>query len=228
MIPEKVFAVWGVDSLKPDHGSPHHRGRGGGLLGQRRHELDRSRGEVAFPQLDVATINATPPTAYTQVTDPSVGFDGQGNVYVLTLQTSGATDGELYLTEFNFSGYDAERQVRSPTTASSTSGLPAPTRRPARSWPSMRPRQPPRRSRTLMRTTSTSPGPASTPNPPIPIPIPGPASTRTGPSWSSGLPFPIRQANEESLAFSGVTDRQCGWQLRPAARFAPAARDQPE
>ena len=60
--------------------------------------------QVAFPQLDVATINATPPTAYTQVTDPSVAFDGQGNVYVLTLQTTGADDGALYLTEFNFSG----------------------------------------------------------------------------------------------------------------------------
>jgi len=38
------------------------------------------------------------------VTDPSVAFDSQGNVYVLTLQTTGDGDGELYLTEFNFSG----------------------------------------------------------------------------------------------------------------------------
>jgi len=60
--------------------------------------------DASPPQLDVATINASPRTDYTQVTDPSVAFDGQGNVYVLSLQTSGAADGELYLTKFNFSG----------------------------------------------------------------------------------------------------------------------------
>src|SRR5690348_138034 len=36
-----------------------------------------------FPILDAATIDSTPPTAYTQVTDPSVGFDSQGNFYVM-------------------------------------------------------------------------------------------------------------------------------------------------
>src|SRR5262249_21711925 len=53
---------------------------------------------------DAATITATPPTAYTQVTHPSVGFDSQGNVYVLTMQTSGTTDGALTLSKFDFSG----------------------------------------------------------------------------------------------------------------------------
>ena len=56
------------------------------------------------PILDAATIGATPPTNYTQVLDPSVAFDGQGNVYVLALQTSGATDGAVVLHKFDFTG----------------------------------------------------------------------------------------------------------------------------
>jgi hypothetical protein len=42
-------------------------------------------GEVSFPVLDPRTITATPPTPYTQVTDPSLGFDSQGNVYLVTM-----------------------------------------------------------------------------------------------------------------------------------------------
>ena len=54
--------------------------------------------------LDAATIDATPPTAYVQVTNPSLAFDAEHNVYILALQSSGATDGALTLTKFDFSG----------------------------------------------------------------------------------------------------------------------------
>ena len=89
--PQKLFAVWGVDlsSVSPvPHTTAIVRG---GLLEQWRCGWHSLGEEVANPQLDVATINASPATDYTQVTDPSFGFDAQGNVYVLTLQTSGAS-----------------------------------------------------------------------------------------------------------------------------------------
>ncbi|MGA2702789.1 MAG: VCBS repeat-containing protein [Isosphaeraceae bacterium] len=101
---QKLFAVWGVDlsSLSP---VPHTTAVVEGAYSTNGGTSWTGLGqEVASPQRDVATINATPPTDYTEVTDPSVAFDGQGNVYVLTLQTTGAADGELYLTRFNFSG----------------------------------------------------------------------------------------------------------------------------
>jgi len=101
---QKLFAVWGVDlsSLSP---VPHTTAVVEGAFSDNGGTSWTGLGQqVASPQPDVATINATPPTAYAEVTDPSVAFDGQGNVYVLTLQTTGAADGELYLTKFNFSG----------------------------------------------------------------------------------------------------------------------------
>ena len=63
------------------------------------------------PIIDAATIGASPPTDYTQVTDPSVAFDGQGNFYVLALQTSGATDGALTLSKYNFGASSAPQQT---------------------------------------------------------------------------------------------------------------------
>jgi subtilisin-like proprotein convertase family protein len=108
--PEKIFAVWGVD-LSSLTTVPHTTAVVEGAYSNNGGATWTSLGEnVAPPQLDVATIDATPPTAYTQVTDPSVGFDSQHNVYVLTLQSSGAGDGELYLTEFNFSGNTPSQQ----------------------------------------------------------------------------------------------------------------------
>ena len=104
---QKLFAVWGVDlsTLSP---VPHTTAVVEGAYSSNDGSTWTSLGQsVANPQLDVATINANPPTAYTQVTDPSVAFDGQGNVYVLSLQSSGAADGELYLTKLNFSGANA-------------------------------------------------------------------------------------------------------------------------
>jgi hypothetical protein len=105
---QKLFAVWGVDlsSLSP---VPHTSAIVEGAYSSNGGTSWTSLGqEVAFPQFDVATVNANPSTDCTQVTDPSVAFDGQGNVYVLTLQTTGAADGELYLTRFNFSGNEAQ------------------------------------------------------------------------------------------------------------------------
>src|SRR5262249_38284344 len=59
---------------------------------------------VSFPEIDPATLGGTNVNFYTQVTNPSVAFDGQGNVYVLTLQSSGPADGSVVLTKFDFTG----------------------------------------------------------------------------------------------------------------------------
>ena len=55
-----------------------------------------------FP--DPLTVNSHSPDCLYRGDRPSVAFDSRGDVYVLTLQTSGAADGALMLTEFNFSG----------------------------------------------------------------------------------------------------------------------------
>ncbi len=68
-------------------------------------------GGVATPLTDPTTIDSSPPTAYTQVTDPSVGFDANGDAYFLSLQTSATNDGALFLTEFHFTGTGAPTQV---------------------------------------------------------------------------------------------------------------------
>src|SRR5262249_39813823 len=57
---------------------------------------------VAFDQLDPATLGGTNPLPYTQVTAPSVAFDGRGNVYVVALQASNPGDGAVVLDQFNF------------------------------------------------------------------------------------------------------------------------------
>ena len=100
---QKLFAVWGVDlsTLNP---VPHTTAVVEGAYSSNGGANWTSLGQsIAQPQRDVETINANPPTNYTQVTEPSVAFDGLGNVYVLSLQTTGAADGELFLTKLNFS-----------------------------------------------------------------------------------------------------------------------------
>jgi hypothetical protein len=98
---QKLLAVWGVDlsTLSPVpftnavvEGAYSNNG------GTSWVPLD-----VMDPVLDAATIDATPPTPYTQLTEPSVAFDGQGNVYVLVSQNTGVADGALTLSKFNFS-----------------------------------------------------------------------------------------------------------------------------
>ena len=111
---QKVFAVWGLDlsqiTPEPTPTTAIVEGAYSSDGGTNWNGID-----VSDPILDAATIDSTPPTPYTQVTSPSVGFDSQGNVYVLTLQTSGPADGALTLSKFNFSGatpqVDFENQV---------------------------------------------------------------------------------------------------------------------
>ncbi len=102
--PDKLFAVWGVD-LSSLSTVPHTTAVVEGAYSDNGGANWTSLGTTVAPvQIDAANANAPYPTNYyTQVTDPSIGFDSQDNVYILTLQTTGATDGELYLTEFNFS-----------------------------------------------------------------------------------------------------------------------------
>ena len=101
---QKVFAVWDVNisTLTP---VPHTTAIVEGAYSTNGGQSWTSLGEAVAPQeLDIETVNANPPTAYTQILDPSVAFDGRGNVYVLNMQTTGAADGGLFLTSLNFSG----------------------------------------------------------------------------------------------------------------------------
>ena len=77
---QKLFAVWGVDlsTLSP---VPHTTAVVEGAYSTNGGTNWTSLSAwVAFPQFDVATVNANPSSDYTQVTDPSVAFDSQGNV----------------------------------------------------------------------------------------------------------------------------------------------------
>jgi subtilisin-like proprotein convertase family protein len=100
--PQKLVAVWGVDlsTLSPP---PHTTAILEGAYSNDGGTDWFFLGNVSNPILDANTVDANPPTAYTQVTEPSVAFDGKGNVYVLALQTTGTADGALTLTKFSFS-----------------------------------------------------------------------------------------------------------------------------
>jgi subtilisin-like proprotein convertase family protein len=101
---QKIFAVWGVDGSQvvPTPGPPTAIIEG----------AFSSDGGVSWtslgvnvnpPQLDPLTIGNTPPSDYAQASNPSVAFDSANNVYVLAMQFTGATDGALVMTKFNFS-----------------------------------------------------------------------------------------------------------------------------
>ena len=173
--------------------------------------------QVAFPQLDVATINADPPTDYTQVTDPSLGFDSQGNVYVLTLQTTGRHRRRTVPDPVQFLRCYAD-PTRSPeqwhcyqwvtgSDAATSPVLAVDTANPAAPGP-----RTPHANNVYIAWASIDTEPAN------PNPYTGPASTRTGPSWSSALPFPIRQGTR-IVGFQWRDDRQCR-----VATSAPAAQ----
>ncbi len=101
--PQKLFAVWQLD----EGSQPLIQNTTSLVEGAYSTDGGGSwtpLGIVAFPQLDPLTVDATPPKFYPQTIDPSVAFDGQNNVYVLTQQQSSATDGLVFLNEFNFSG----------------------------------------------------------------------------------------------------------------------------
>ena len=97
----KMIAVWGVD-LSPLVPSRTRMPSSRGVLDQRGTNLDsdvRVWPGIARPD------SATAPTAYTQQTNPSVGFDRNGNFYVLESQhNAGNTSGAIILEKFNFSG----------------------------------------------------------------------------------------------------------------------------
>ena len=101
---QKLFAVWGVDESTLTPTVPHTTAIVEGAYSNNGGTSWHSLGQlVAEPQLDILTVNANPQQNYTQITNPNVAFDGQGNVYVLSMQSSGAADGGLFLTSFNFS-----------------------------------------------------------------------------------------------------------------------------
>ena len=224
---QKLFAVWGVDRSQSPCPSDNGRRRGG-LLRQWRDDLDVSvkrSPPAARPGHDQAS-----PTDYTQVTDPSVAFDGSGQCLRSDLCKPAvpAADGALYLTEFNFSGSHAEPRYRSRTTALSTSGLTGSDAATSPVWPSMPSNHPtgvpdPYANNVYIAWASIDTEPANPESA-----IPGRASTPTGPSWSSGRRFPVRRRERRIAGFQRRDDRQRERQLRPAGRFAPATGDQPE
>ena len=102
--PSKLFAVWGVDLSTLTPPLPITTAIVEGAFSSDGGTTWHGMGEIVFPLTDAATIDSSPPTPYTQVTDPNVSFDASGNVYVLTLQNTGAADGALVLDKWNFSG----------------------------------------------------------------------------------------------------------------------------
>ena len=228
---QKLFAVWGVDlsqgALLPTTTAVVEGAysNNGGASWTRLGERSPSRCSTSPPS------TPTPPTDYTQVTDPSVAFDGQGNVYVLALQTSGATDGALLPDQVQFLRRHRRTRSPSPTTALSTSGL----------------------IRIRLRC-GHQPGPGRRYGP-EPIP-PDPHANNVYIAWASidvepanpnpytalgfnpnraelvvGTPISNPSGNEESLAFSGVTTVNVGGtdgNFGPQRQFAPATGDQPE
>ena len=130
------------------------------------------------------------------MTDPSVAFDAQGNVYVLTLQTAGATattspNGAVYLTEFNFSG-STPTEVTLPNNGivyQWLTGSDAATSPVIAADTSNNPTADPYANNVYIAWASIDTAPADIAARPL---VPLRISTRTGPSWSSGLPLPVR------------------------------------
>jgi hypothetical protein len=91
--PQDIVAVWSVDGAKSASASV------GGAYS--------TDGGAHWSGLSGVAPDLTDPNGgapYAFVTSPSLGFDSQHNFYVLSLETTGTTDGALELTGFNFSG----------------------------------------------------------------------------------------------------------------------------
>ena len=215
---QKLIAVWGVDltQLTPppftvDVVEGAYSNNGGASW--------NSLGSFG-PLFDPATINNTsPPFDYTEVIDPSVDFDSQGNAFVLTLQTLGASDGALALNELNFSG-STPNAVSLPNNGiiyqwvTGADGATSPT---------------------LAIDSGTGPGAANTDpyinnvyiawasidHAPAGIPAPFNAEPYFNPDRAEvvvGTPVPVPSVpNETSLAFSGVTTVNLNGNYNPAA-----------
>ena len=107
---QHLFAVWGVDLSTITPTPPHTTAVVRGAFSTDGGMSWLSVGGIGFPELDPLTVNATPPTSYTQVTSPSVAFDGAGHVYVLTMQSTGAADGAIVLNTFSFGSFSSSQQ----------------------------------------------------------------------------------------------------------------------
>ena len=93
---QKLIAVWGVDLSQVTPTPPLTTAVVRGLFSTNGGAGWTFLNGVSDPLFDPLTVNNTsPPFFYTHVTDPSAGFDSQGNVYILTLQNSAASDGAL-------------------------------------------------------------------------------------------------------------------------------------
>ncbi|MGA2704845.1 MAG: VCBS repeat-containing protein, partial [Isosphaeraceae bacterium] len=100
---QKLFAVWGVDLSQEVPAPTPTTAIVEGAYSNDGGATWNPLGEISPPIIDANTIDATPPTPYTQVTEPSVAFDASNHVYVLTSQNTGATDGALVLSKYDFS-----------------------------------------------------------------------------------------------------------------------------
>ncbi len=184
--------------------------------------------------LDVPTINATPPTAYTEVTDPSVAFDAQHNVYVLSLENTGANDGALLLTKFNFSGPapPPSDQQTLPNNGivyqwvSGSDAVTTPVLSVNASPPAGSAQPDPNANNVYIAWASIDTEPAN------PNPYAGSGYNPNLAELVVGTPVSTSGVGRIDAGIQRRADgqrrRQFRRQLRPAARLAPAARDQPE
>ena len=162
---QKLFAVWGVDVVAVSPTVPYDGRRRGSVLERWRDDLDESWPRGCHPAARSSTVNSTSPPDYTQVTDPSVAFDAKGDVYVLTLQTSGASRRRAVPDRVQFLRLLRRPQVTLPNNGIVYQWV---TGSDAATTPVMAVDTVLNLTRlpTPMRTMSTSPGPASTPYPP--------------------------------------------------------------
>ncbi len=216
--PEKVFAVWSVDLQSITPTPPHTTSVVEGAYSDDGGASWNSLGTSVAPiQLDIATINSNPSTAYTQVTDPTVGFDGGDNVYVLSLESTGANDGELYLTKFNFSGASpaqvfsgAVYQWVSGSDAATTPVLAVDT-----APPSGTATPDPHANNVYIAWASIDTEPAN------PNPYSGVGFDPNRAELIVGTPVKNGSGNSESLAFSGVKTMNVGGNFGPEDNSHP-------
>ena len=228
----KLFAVWGVDLSTLTPPLPITTAIVEGAYSNDGGTTWTGLGEIVLPLTDAATVTATPPTPYTQVTDPTIGFDAQGNVYVLTLQTTGPADGALVSSKWSFPEIH-QHMLTTPTmtrgflttvTKLFTVGCRLPTRQ---TLPHSRSTldyliPPPDCRQTPTQTMFTLPGPAPTSI--QQTPTPRYSSILIAPSWSSlpmaVTPLAVRRFSVQ-VAISAAPPTAC-------KTFHTRARDQPE
>ncbi len=218
---QKVFSVWGIDlsQITPAVSPPtaviegEFSGDGGTTW--------TSASGLGAPMLDPATAASTTPEPYLQITDPSVAWDAQGNVYVLYMESSGPTDGALVLERYNFSGSTATQTIANQIIYQWVSDSDAIT------------------SPTLAVDAGTHPTSVTT----LPADVPNdPYANDVYIAWASidqvpvggyinftpdraelvvGTPIASPSGNEETLAFSGVQTMNAGGNTGPQVDTHP-------